>query len=370
MTTILLVEDDVHLMEGIREILELDNTYQVVTANNGLDGLELLNNLAVPPDLIVSDIMMPKMDGYQFFEAVRAKPAWLTIPFIFLTAKGEKADIRLGKSLGADDYVTKPFSAEDLLVAVESKLKSMERIRSAFSGQISDMKRRILTILNHEFRTPLTYVVAYADMLSRDVDKMELDELREYLKGVNSGADRLRRLVENFIFLVELETGEVASTFTWRKRPIKNFDKIVSLASRPEQSVLESMNQTLKVDISPNHHPILGDEEYLGIALARLIDNASKFSEKGATIELLLYGDTQGQMTFAVRDYGRGIPTEELDRIFEPFYQINRQKYEDQGAGSGLAIVQGVANVHEAEIEVDSSVGEGSTFYLHFPPLK
>jgi signal transduction histidine kinase len=368
MTTILLVEDDVHLMEGIREILELDNNYQVVTANNGLDGLERLNSMESPPDLIVSDIMMPKMDGYQFFEAVRSEAAWLSIPFIFLTAKGEKADIRLGKSLGADDYVTKPFSAEDLLVAVSAKLARHDQLQSAFLVQISEMKRRILTILNHEFRTPLTYVVAYADMLNRDVDKMELDELREYLKGVNSGADRLRRLVENFIFLVELETGEVASTYAWRKKPIKSFEKIITLATRPQQSVLESMGQVLRVE-AKSPQPISGDEEYLAIALARLIDNASKFSAKNAIIELHLYSNAEGQTIFAVRDFGRGIPENELERIFEPFYQINRQKYEDQGAGSGLAIVRGVANVHGAEIRVESTLGSGSTFYLHFPSV-
>src|SRR5688572_890704 len=102
---ILVVEDDVHLMDGVREILELDG-YEILTANSGVTGLKLLRQEPTPPDLIVSDIMMPNMDGYQFFEAVRSEPAWVTIPFIFLTAKGEKSDIRLGKAMGADDYVT------------------------------------------------------------------------------------------------------------------------------------------------------------------------------------------------------------------------------------------------------------------------
>ncbi|NJL95609.1 MAG: hybrid sensor histidine kinase/response regulator [Anaerolineae bacterium] len=213
---ILVVEDDMHLMEGIREILELDD-YEVMTAPSGVEGLALLRSGKTLPDLIVSDIMMPRMDGYEFFEVVRSETAWLTIPFIFLTAKGEKQDIRLGKAMGADDYVTKPFGAEDLLIAVRAKLERNVQIQSVLSSQVSDIKRRILTILNHEFRTPLTYVVAYADMLHRDAQSMDLGELGAFLQGVTSGADRLRRLVENFIYLVEMETGEIEGAFSWRK---------------------------------------------------------------------------------------------------------------------------------------------------------
>jgi len=368
-STVLVVEDDLHLMEGIREILELDN-YHVVTASSGLDGLEVLHSMEQVPDLIVSDIMMPKMDGYQFFDAVRSQSEWLAIPFIFLTAKGEKADIRLGKSKGADDYVTKPFSAEDLLVAVSSKLARKQQLQSVLSLQIGDMKRRILTILNHEFRTPLTYVIAYADMLNRDADEMTLVELREFLKGVNAGADRLRRLIENFIYLVEIETGELSVTFEWRKRVLNNYQRLVELTLKTQQPILEEKGQRVEVLISPNIPPIIGDEEYLGVALARLVDNANKFSDVGSTITLSITPDPQGRPTISVTDTGRGIPPQELEHIFDTFYQINRQKYEDQGAGSGLAIVKGIAQIHGAEVSVTSSLQQGSTFSLHFPPAQ
>jgi signal transduction histidine kinase len=365
--TILVVEDDIHLMDGIREILELDS-YKVVTAVSGYDGLERLRAMRMNPDLIVSDIMMPKMDGYQFFQAVRDEPKWVAIPFIFLTAKGEKSDIRLGKKMGADDYVTKPFGAEDLLVAVSSKLARQEQIRTAFSAQISDMKKRILTILNHEFRTPLTYVIAYADMLSRDADELSLVELKEFLTGVNTGADRLRRLISNFIFLVELETGEVDLTYAWRKRALSDYNALVKAALRNEQVVIDATRVRTRID--PSTPNITGDEEYLAGALARMIDNAEKFSEKGDEILIEIGNDTDGRVTIAVTDKGRGIPRDELDQIFDSFYQINRQQYEDQGAGSGLAIVRGVARIHSAEISVRSVEGEGSTFSLHFPPAE
>src|SRR5689334_521023 len=116
---ILVVEDDIALLEGLRDILVLAG-YEVTTAANGLEGLAALERGL--PDLILSDIMMPKLDGYQFYAQVRARPEWIGLPFIFLTAKGEKADIRRGKQLGADDYLTKPFEEADLLIAIRSKL--------------------------------------------------------------------------------------------------------------------------------------------------------------------------------------------------------------------------------------------------------
>jgi len=366
---ILVVEDDLHLMEGIREILELDE-YVVLTANSGVEGLETLKTLENLPDLIVSDIMMPKMDGYEFFETVRAENDWLSIPFIFLTAKGEKADIRLGKKMGADDYVTKPFGAEDLLVAVSSKLARQQQLQSALSGQVTDLKNRILTILNHEFRTPLTYVIAYADMLNRDASELSIAELREFLKGINSGADRLRRLVENFIFLVEIETGEVEITFSWRKRPVRNFQKIADMAIRSEQYMLDEHKQKAVVTIESDAPPVIGDEEYLSAALSRLLNNASKFSQDGDTIHLNIQKGDDGYLDIQIKDPGRGIPQHELDNIFDSFYQINRQKYEDQGAGSGLAIVRGIAQIHEAEIRVESVEGNGSIFSLRIPPTE
>jgi signal transduction histidine kinase len=367
--TILVVEDDIHLMEGIREILELD-PYRVISASSGIEALEILRNERHTPDLIVSDIMMPKMDGYQFFEAVRSVPEWLTIPFIFLTAKGEKADIRLGKAMGADDYVTKPFSAEDLLVAVSAKLKRHRDYATVYGRMFFDMKRRILTILNHEFRTPLTYVIAYADMTSHDPSGLSLSELRDFLKGINAGADRLRRLIENFIMLVDIETGEVQNTYDWRKRVLRDHQRLLDLAIRKEVPFLKEREQTFEYEIAQDTPPILGDEDYLGMLLAQLIDNASKFSRAGAHIHARFYLDESGGAAMSIEDHGRGIPEEEIPRIFDTFYQINREHNEDQGAGAGLAIVRGIADVHKAKITVDSVEGRGSIFTLHFPRVE
>ena len=124
---ILIVEDDRNLLAGIQAILELDG-YEVLSAENGLQALEILRHEPELPHLIVSDIMMPQMDGIELLKAVREEQKWIAIPFIYLTAKGDKSDVLRGRVLGVDDYLVKPFDGEELLIAVESRLKRHEAL--------------------------------------------------------------------------------------------------------------------------------------------------------------------------------------------------------------------------------------------------
>ncbi len=126
--TLLIVEDNEALREGLREMLSLEG-FAVLTAANGRAALDQMTLLT--PDLIVSDIAMPEMDGLAFYSAVRARPEWLTIPFLFLTARGEKQDILRGKNLGAEDYLVKPLTRDELVTVVRSRLKRSEQLRLA-----------------------------------------------------------------------------------------------------------------------------------------------------------------------------------------------------------------------------------------------
>lgn len=363
--TILVVEDDVHLLEGVRDILMLDG-YDVLTAQNGTQALSILREHPAPPDLIVSDIMMPEMNGIDFLKAVREDSHLLSIPFIFLTARGEKADYYQGMRLGVDDYVVKPYEPADLLVKIESRLQRHRALNKVSQDNQSNLKRQILTILNHEFRTPLTFVVAYSDMLNNPGERgLSETEMLSYLKGVGAGAERLRQLVENFILMVELETGDARETFKWRKTTIKDLYALVN-AARDRVRELASGVNPLTIEVDSAIPPIEGDKEYLVIALSHLLKNAFKFSEPGKPIRVHagLCGD---EVCISVADQGRGIPKEELGRIWESFYQINRAVYEDQGAGAGLPIVRGVVSLHGGRITVESDVGVGSTFSIYLP---
>lgn len=365
-TRVLVVEDDTHLLSGIRDILELEN-YRVLTAQNGQDGLTVLNSDPEnPPDVIVSDIMMPHMDGFQFLEAVRKQDKWINVPFIFLTAKGERTDRHKGSLMGANHYLTKPFDAEDLLVAVDASLQMAGKIRQKYEADMASQKRKILTILNHEFRTPLTLVVAYAEML-KEVDPANKfdDDTKTFLKGVNSGADRLRRLIENFICVVELDTGEAEKTVAWRKRPVHDLKYLVDDA-RHQIENSDTRPREFVIDIPADLPVIECDVQYTTIAIREMLDNAAKFSKDGDTVHFSARIEND-MLVIKVVDKGRGIPSHEHDNIFKPFYQIDREQFEDQGSGSGLTIVRGIAELHGGECTVESDLGKGATFTMKIP---
>lgn len=362
---ILVVEDDLNLLEGIQNVLELGE-YEVLCAENGRHALELMYNSPRLPDLIVSDIMMPQMDGIELLREVRKVGAWIKIPFIFLTARSEKIDIQRGKQLGVDDYLVKPFDADELLVAVESRLQRLRSIHQIHTDAMSELKRSILTILNHEFRTPLTFVVAYADMLSDSANqKLSDKEMLTFLRGINVGAARLRRLIENFIQLVELETGDARRTYELRRAPVHSLNELYETVRKDVYEAHEAKNP-FSVEIAPDLPVFIADSIYLKTALTQLVDNAVKFSQPDQPI-VMGANDNGDSVALWVRDCGRGIPPEYQAEIWNSFYQINRAVHEDQGAGSGLAIAKGIVTLHGGSVAVESGLNEGSTFTMYIP---
>ena len=139
--TVLVVDDDPTILDSVSDLLRISG-YRILSATNGIEGLHIMQSNT--PDLIIADIMMPEMDGYQFYEAVRENSAWTPIPFIFLTARGEQKDIRRGYMLGADQYLTKPFEAEDLLVAVEKRLERIRAIQAVTKDEVEQVKQQLL----------------------------------------------------------------------------------------------------------------------------------------------------------------------------------------------------------------------------------
>ncbi|MFN8375498.1 MAG: hybrid sensor histidine kinase/response regulator [Anaerolineae bacterium] len=363
--TILIVEDDTHLLNGIRDILALED-YRVLTAENGKLALNVLTSEPRPPDLIVSDIMMPEMDGLEFLNKVRQNANWVSLPFMFLTAKTEKTDVQAGRRLGVDDYLNKPFDAEDLIIAIEARLKRQRSIHEFYTGAMSNLKKNILMILNHEFRTPLTLVVAYSDMLTDpNVADMNRDELRSFLNGISAGAERLRRLVENFITLVELEMGESRKIFDWRKAPLLDVELLLKEACEHARRN-PKLKHTLTIQVTGAIPPFVADREYLNLALVQLIDNAVKFSKSDKSVIVGAHADKDWVYIW-VKDEGRGVPVKSIDEIWDTFNQAEREIFEDQGTGSGLAIVRGVVALHGGQVTLQSERGVGSTFTIVLP---
>jgi signal transduction histidine kinase len=365
---ILIVEDNKIMLDGIRDILEMAD-FQVATALDGQQALHWMEQHH--PDLIVSDIMMPRMDGYELFSTVRANPKWLSVPFIFLTAKDQRTDVRLGKQLGADDYLTKPFDPEDLLVAVEAKLERAAALQAATEAEVSRLKQNILNTLSHEFRTPLTYIRGYLDLILQEgSDQLSMEELYGFLQRVKRGSDRLNKLVDDFIFLVMLETGEAATTFQWERMYFEGLRSLIEVVVQQKTSLARKQSVQLGVDVPESLPGAVLHVDFIRDALERLIDNGIKFSNPEQGRVLVRATVDEAWIYVSVQDNGIGIAAEEIPNLFKRLHQINREYLEQQGVGAGLAIAKGIAEIHDGFIEVYSELGVGSRFTIVLPIAK
>lgn len=366
---ILLIEDDQALLDGMHDVLALSG-YRVTTATNGLAALDVLGGDESLPDLIVSDIMMPDMDGYQLLETLRANQEWKRIPFIFLTAKTTRPDVRLGKELGADDYLTKPFDVEDLLVAIRSRLQRHIEMDELNRNRLAEMQKNILNALHHEFRTPLQFVIAYSDLIISGDEELDPQELHSYLVEINRGGERLMRLVEDVLLLVEMETEEAAKLYQLRKTDIYNLNDFVTEVIASFETRAEEAGVILHCHAAPDLPPVEGDSSFLSIAMRHLLDNAIKFTKgHGSQVEVNLTSE-DGYVAISVADDGVGVSPKEHERLFEMFYQANRDQLEQQGTGVGLAIVKHIADLHGGRVHLESRPGKGTTFTLYLPIAK
>jgi signal transduction histidine kinase len=371
---ILLVEDDKSMLDGMSDLLEVvDIGYDVnvLTAGNGLEALDIIKEIT--PDLIVSDIMMPRMDGFQFLAEVQKRPDWIHIPFIFLTARGEKHEIHKGRLSGAALYITKPFHSGELLELIKSQLDRKFQLEKTHRQSVNNLKKDILQILNHEFRTPLTYVTAYYEMLAQSVDTYaSASNFSEYLRGIQAGCTRLNRLIEGFIAVIELRTGESRQVFKQNAKAIPNINQIVQEAIKHSQ--IKAEQQDIEILYRPCENPpvIFGDAHSLTIVFEQLLDNAVKFTAPRFTpfTEAKICVTTQvvdDEVLISVKDNGMGLPYSVHSQVFDLFTQHNRDQLEQQGAGIGLTIAKGMVDLHHGRIELESEEGEGSTFTVVLP---
>ncbi len=366
---ILVVEDNNLLLQAIRDLLEMEG-YRVTTAINGEHALKILETAL--PDLILSDIMMPKVTGYMLYEKVRENPAWVRIPFIFLTAKGEREDILKGKALGVEDYLTKPFDTQELIVAIRARLGRAQAIQKATETEFDGLKQQIINMLSHELRTPLTYISGYTELALEDISTLSPQELQEFLIGIKHGADRLNALVTDLLLVVQLDSGRTKEEFAQFSRVSKDLDRVIARTVQRHTAMAAGRGVVLELDLPEQLPPVRIYDNFVIDILSRLINNAIKFSRepaKGRCVTVSAH-TAEDWVVIAVRDEGVGIPEEGLEHIFERFRQINRERMEQQGTGLGLSITQALVQIHGGRISAQSKVGVGSTFTIELPVVK
>lgn len=361
MPKILVVEDEPTILENIVETLTLEG-FEVRGAANGVIGVSTASEYQ--PDLVVCDVMMPELNGYGVLMELRNRPQTARLPFIFLTAKAEREDMRRGMDLGADDYLTKPFTTNELLKAVKTRLDRHEAIKQPIADQMDELRQNITRALPHELRTPLTGIIGYSEMLLMDTDDLSPVQLRSMIQTIYNSGMRLYRVIENYLLYAQLEllTLDSARVEAMRTRYVTNTEKLVTDASLRMAEKTERQND-LHVEVESANIRIAS--ENLSKIVEELVENAFKFSEAGTPVQVI--GKAQdGFFTLTITDQGRGITAEQIESI-GAYMQFQRKLYEQQGLGLGLIISQRLAELHNGQVRVESVPTKGTTVYVTLP---
>jgi two-component system, sensor histidine kinase and response regulator len=359
--SILVVEDNPDLNTAICEILE-SYGFRVSSAANGVEALDRLKR--VVPDAILCDIMMPGMDGYTLLKHARADAQLRTLPFIFLTARTSLDDQRRAREIGIEDYLTKPVDSRNLVVAINNALRRRQIMQEEMRQQMDALRNRIVGLLQHEFRTPLTFVLGYAEFLmDTTATDFNIDELRASTAAILDGGRRLQRLIESFLMLAELQNRTLESENVENLNAL-NLMRDIANASRQQ---LEEAQNTVVIFEQNNTAMVFGDEELLREAIKRLLDNAIRYRRPTSTHIWLSVEVISTYVGFRVRDEGVGMTPEVVQQFARPFEQFDRDNRTQPGAGLSLALIYHIARLHGGNLEVKSEVGVGSTFTLWLP---
>lgn len=343
---ILVIEDDVRWRTWVESNLESAG-HQVFSAQDGIAGLELAAQ--VKPDVILSDIEMPRLNGFGVIEALRQQPGLSDIPLIFLTSRNARVDQRKGMALGADDYLTKPFSREELLSSIAGSLSRRETLTERLRDYTEDQRREYAAPWAHELLTPLNGILGIASMLEAEPGTVAPNELRELARSIHTSARRQHDLVKKLVHHFQLQ----------QIRELKRHDPaVVEAGAGIEDEVIgvaERMGRSADLHVKCARAAVTISGEWLRTAAAELMENACKFSPPGSPISVSARV-VDGLYRLEISDLGPGLTPEERDSI-AAFRQFDRERREQQGLGLGLAIVRNIAQLHRGSFGLEPGAG-------------
>ncbi len=391
MPTILHIEDDPANRLLVRKLLTVAGM-EVVDAQDGLEGIRRACELR--PSLILVDIAIPGLDGYEVTLRLRAEPSLREVPIVAITAEGSR-DTSL--AVGCDGFLQKPIDARTFAATIQSFLSGHRERLAAMAGdehlraqsqrivahleekvaELSDANARLRELdqarrefyrnISHELATPMTPIVGYVRMLSDgELGALSPPQLKA-VRAVDECAQRLRALIDNLLDVTALETGKMR--FMLRDY---DFADAVRKELHRAQAAFIDRRQRIALEI-PDALTGRGDAARLGRAVTEMIANAGKFTPEGGAVGVRLRRLPTKQFELCVADTGPGVPRDATARVFEPFYQADGSVTRlHGGAGVGLAIVRGVAKGHGGDVRVVSPADEhiggmrftGAAFYL------
>lgn len=352
---VLIVDDNPLIVNVIQSLLQAEN-YQVCTSSNGQEALQVLDKQEI--DVIVCDVMMPTMDGYELHDMVRRNPSLSHIPFIFLTALGDRTEVNRGRETGADDYLVKPFDPRSLLSIIKGKIKRSRSMKAQSEELFNAYRRKVVHTLSHEFRTPLVAINTGSELLLDQGAAMSPEKAQHLLQAIRRGGQRLERLVNDFMLLQQIEAGIAQRLFESRAKVV-NLKLIAErfIATNAEDLARDGFSMSLHGDGAD--HPVRVYEPYLADIVGRLVSNAVKFKKDDQRIEIHVLG-IHDHAVLEVRDHGIGMDVNRAREALDLFAQLDREKLEQQGTGMGLALASRYARIHGGHLELRANDGGGS----------
>lgn len=344
---ILVVDDTPQNLQVIAEILSHNIPCDLSFATDGHHALDAVN--ADRPDLILLDVMMPGMSGFEVCDRLKHTPETNTIPIIFLTAKTETSDIATGFKLGASDYVTKPFNATELVARIKTHL-DIRRTNLLLADKNEEL-RRMLHILCHDLANPIGSILSLLDLMDekRPPDPDTIALIRE----TTTSALDIIALVRQ---MRAIEDGKIRFTL----QPVS-----LLKACRDAQSILQARLAEKRIRLElhvPENLTVAAEPTALThTVLCNLITNAAKFSEPESTVLLEAHAEPNGLVRCTLSDTGIGIPPDMLRKLFDPTMQTSRPGTRGEaGTGFGMPLVKQIIESFGGTIEIDSRDRESS----------
>ncbi len=360
---ILIVDDIAKNIQLLGKVLD-NQGYGVVAVTNSDQVLKAARKHS--PDLILLDIMMPGMSGFDVCEELKADDELAEIPVIFLTARSEEEDIIKGLNLGGADYVTKPFNSGELLARIETHLslkKARDRIvqQQEELKQLSETKDKLYSIIAHDLKGALFGISGIADILQDDLARHEVEEdIKENISLIYKSSHAANQILENLLFWTRMQTNLLDLNPT-------KFSLSKCIRECIELYKVQLKEKQIEVEFESDNAMLYADRQMISTVFRNLLSNAIKFSDRGNNIYIDV--DTSEKIRrVRVRDEGIGMTEEVRENIFNP---DNRPKQEgtdnERGTGLGLLLCNEFVEIHNGDISVESEAGKGTEFEIILP---
>lgn len=352
--TVLVIEDDKGITKVVNTLFSI-NKIEGLFADSGQQGIEMIRAGGI--DLVLCDIMLPDMAGYDILNEVKSNGETYRLPFLFMTALADPVDVRKGMNLGADDYITKPFSAANLIAAVTSRLKIKEHQDKLNQQAVSEHWQNLLNDnFNHEFMTPLNGILNIVEILGSDAGAVNIEDFKRMLNAISSSGLRMHRNIKKLTLLSLLNARKVVEKTWVGKTPIMELTQSAVVSIKKEYAF---KRLDLQLSLSASNFTSECDE-YLSFIITELVDNALKFSSGEGAVIVNLF-DEGDHSVMEITNKSGALQNVDLETLV-PFLKFHPDMTMD-GLGIGLYICYQLCKILSFPISMKCN-GSKTTFKL------